>query len=213
MRKSLMAAGIAGLILTCTPAQAASVIDATGDFLPGYIGPHQADLDVTAFSVGYDSANSRFLLSATMAGPIDLNLGGFYVIGVNTGPAVAPGPFAGIGQPNVIFNTVIILRKTGASTANGNPVTPFFNGATVSVVVPLSLLPAAANGFTPMDFGFNIWPRSGAGGVNVISDFAPENANLTAVPEPASWALLLAGFGAAGAALRSRRRMTTLRYA
>lgn len=35
---------------------------------------------------------------------------------------------------------------------------------------------------------------------------ALDNVSVTAVPEPASWALMIAGFGLAGAALRSRRR-------
>jgi hypothetical protein len=38
---------------------------------------------------------------------------------------------------------------------------------------------------------------------------ALDNISLTSassVPEPASWALVLVGFGAAGAAIRSRRR-------
>lgn len=211
MRNLLLGAGIAGLFLAAAPAQAITVVDPTGDFLLSYTGPAQADLDVTSFSAHYDPGNARFLLSATMAGTIDLNTGGFYVIGVNTGSA-GPSPFAGIGQPNVIFNTTVQLRKTGNSTANGNVITAMFEGNRVSAFVPLAFLPAASNGFTPFDFGFNIWPRSGAGGTNVISDFSPENANLTAVPEPASWAMLLMGFGAAGAMLRARRR-TTLRYA
>jgi len=41
----------------------------------------------------------------------------------------------------------------------------------------------------------------------VIADFAPNNATITAgaVPEPATWALLIAGFGGIGAAQRRRR--------
>ncbi|MBT2186736.1 PEP-CTERM sorting domain-containing protein [Sphingobium sp. H33] len=144
-----------------------------------------------------------FQLSSTMAGTIDLGAPGFYIIGVNTGSA-GPSPFAGIGQPNVIFNTVIRINKVGASTVNGHNLTPSFAGDTFDVWVPLSFLPAAANGFTPIDYGFNIWPRSGAGGTEVISDFAPNNANLTAVPEPASWALMIGGLALAGGMMRRR---------
>jgi len=34
-----------------------------------------------------------------------------------------------------------------------------------------------------------------------------------AVPEPATWGLMLAGFGVVGAGLRSRRRSTTVAFA
>lgn len=34
-----------------------------------------------------------------------------------------------------------------------------------------------------------------------------QNMSITAVPEPGSWALMISGFGLAGAALRSRRRV------
>jgi hypothetical protein len=45
--------------------------------------------------------------------------------------------------------------------------------------------------------------------LNIHSSFAPGGeirGFLTSVPEPATWALMLAGFGLAGAGLRSRRR-------
>jgi hypothetical protein len=42
---------------------------------------------------------------------------------------------------------------------------------------------------------------AGDGGVNVASSFI-------SVPEPASWALMISGFGLAGAHLRGRRRRT-----
>ena len=48
---------------------------------------------------------------------------------------------------------------------------------------------------------------------NVHSTFAPGGeirGQLAAVPEPASWAMLITGFGVAGVALRRRRRRTTV---
>ncbi|MBS0478803.1 MAG: PEPxxWA-CTERM sorting domain-containing protein [Proteobacteria bacterium] len=38
-------------------------------------------------------------------------------------------------------------------------------------------------------------------------------ANLTAVPEPATWGLMLLGFGAMGGMLRTRRRAPRVRFA
>ena len=44
------------------------------------------------------------------------------------------------------------------------------------------------------------------------NDFAVDNISITAVPEPTTWGLMILGFGAAGAALRtSRRRMALVR--
>ena len=69
--------------------------------------------------------------------------------------------------------------------------------------MPLSFLPST--GFTnPYDYAFNLWPRSGT---NQISDFAPNNSDLVAVPEPGVWALMVVGVGMMGATLRRRRAL------
>jgi hypothetical protein len=185
-------------------AHATTVTDPTGDFIASYTGPHQADLDVVSFSVTYDDAAQAFSVKSTMAGAIDASLPGFYAIGVNTGTGA--GPFASIGQPNVLFNKVISVQKSGAAAISGVAVPggAQISGDTLSFIVPLSMLPTT--GFSPKFYGWNIWPRSGTvGGNAVISDFAPENATVASVPEPASWALMLGGFGLVGSALRRRR--------
>jgi|GEM_PF-6367282 len=56
-----------------------------------------------------------------------------------------------------------------------------------------------ANGFTPPAHGNGVNDTYGYFVLTVTTDVAP-------VPEPASWALMIAGFGLAGATLRSRRR-------
>jgi hypothetical protein len=205
MRKSLSIMAAAAGLLLASGAIAGSVTDPVGDFAGGYIGPHQADLDVTSFSVSYDSGTSSFLLQSTMAGAIDPTLPGFYAIGVNTG--TGPNSFASIGLGGVRFNQVIAVQKAGTAIVSGNSLPAgsiSIVGDLLSVVVPLSLLPST--GFTPDFYGFNIWPRSGAGGTEVISDFAPDNATVSSsVPEPATWSMMLLGFGALGATLRHRR--------
>ncbi|WP_010544074.1 PEPxxWA-CTERM sorting domain-containing protein [Sphingomonas elodea] len=215
MRTLLSAAALTSLVLAApalAQTQTQTVTDATGDFLSGYTGPKLADLDVTSFSVSYDSAAQLFTLGTTFAGAITPGTPGFYVYGVNTG-AGAIRPFGGIGQGNVIFDQAIVVQKNGTGTIGGTALDSNWiaiAGNILTVKVPLSLLPST--GFAPERYGFNLWPRSGGGNAG-ISDFAPENATLAAaVPEPATWGMLVIGAGLAGGALRYRRRRTTLAF-
>jgi hypothetical protein len=199
----LLAALPLSIIAAPVSAQA-TVFDPVGDFLASYAFDHDPDLDVTSFSVSFNDATDMFLLGASLAGPVDLSEEGFYVIGVNTGTGTID-PFDDIGQGNVTFNQVIVLQKDGSVNLG----TATLVGNVFTISVPLSLLPTT--GADPQAYGFNLWPRYGAGlgGNDQISDFAPNNALLTVngvVPEPATWMTMLLGFGVAGAALRFRRR-------
>jgi len=204
--------GVAALSLaTAAQAQSSSVIDPMGDFLASYTGPHEADLDVTSLSVSYNPGTMNFLIQSTFAGAVDPSLPGFYVIGANTGSGT--GPFGSIGAPDVKFNQVILVQKNGTATIGGIPLdagSVTIGGNALSLIVPLSLLPST--GFNPGRYGFSIWPRSGTvGGLATISDFAPDNSTLAAVPEPAAWSLMVGGFGIVGGAMRRRR--PSLRFA
>ena len=201
MRKILLCAG-AVLALAAGSAKAALIGDPTGDFLPSFIGPNDADLDVTSFSVSFDDPTDTFTLRATLAGDVDPSRAGLYVIGVNTGTGVIQ-PFGGIGAPNVIFNQALVIQKTGAGVVSGHAFTASILGNTIAALIPLSFLPST--GFAARDYGFNIWPRIALGNNNQIADFAPNNATLAAVPEPAAWGLMIGGFSLAGGALRRRR--------
>ena len=201
MRNALLAAGAVLALAAAAPAHATAIVDPTGDFLPSFIGPNDADLDVTAFSVTFDDVAMAFNFNATLAGDIDPSRAGLYVIGANTGTGTIR-PFAGIGAPNVIFNHAIVVQKTGVAGVSGNPLTAVIDGNSFSVVVPLAFLPST--GFAPERYGFNLWPRVGFGANNQISDFAPDNGNIATIPEPSTWAFLILGFGAVGAALRRR---------
>ncbi len=67
---------------------------------------------------------------------------------------------------------------------------------------------ASAAGLNVVDFDLNGVPTTLAGIVR-ISD----GGFTGSVPEPASWALMLTGFGLVGAAMRRRRRALSVRYA
>jgi hypothetical protein len=197
-------------IAIATPAAAQSVSDPVGDFLPSYNGPDTGEFDVTSFTALFDPSADLFRLSATLAGAIDPETDGYYIIGVNTG-AGAIAPFASIGQPNVTFDQVIVVGGEGEAFIGSTDLTFDIGGNAFTVWVPLSLLPST--GADPLDYGFNLWPRTEIetpGNLEHISDFAPNNALLkaTAVPEPVTWLTMLLGFGLTGTALRFRRSRT-----
>jgi hypothetical protein len=199
LRKTLLAAG-ALFALNCGAAHAAVVIDNKMDWAVGYTGPFDAELDVVRFSAHYDSSASAFHLVGTLAGAINTATPGIYVIGANTGSGLNH-PFAPQGAPDVKFNQVIVLQKNGTGAVSGHPLTSTIAGDTISVWVPLSFLPTT--GAAPVNYSFNLWPRNGLG---QISDFAPDNSMLSAVPEPATWATVIFGFALLGGVARSRRR-------
>ena len=69
----------------------------------------------------------------------------------------------------------------------------------------------AVSAFYAHDGGWNDF--NGANQVAYVVEYslAPPGPGTTGVPEPASWALMILGFGGAGAALRKRRRVVIAR--
>ena len=185
-------------------ATAGFITDPTGDFRPTFIGPHNGDLDVTSVDVRLE--DSRFFLTATLAGAIGTTPGALYVWGVNRGAGTARfGAFA----PGVLFDTVVLVRGDGTGSVGATNISSgiFINGDTITTRVDASLLPS--KGFTPADYTFNLWPRLGVGNNNQISDFAPDNSNVdaTVVPEPSTIAAAALGLlGGASLLLRRRHR-------
>jgi len=198
-------------LIVSSSAVAATVSDPTGDFLPSFVGTASPDLDVTSFSVSLDPGATNFTLGAVLAGDISTAVPGFYVIGVNTGHG-ANAPFGAIGEPNVTFDQVIVVQKNGTATLGANTFPVSMVGNEFILNVPTSLLLSTGASFA--NYGFNIWPRFGTTvtGNSQISDFAPNNALLSAngviaaVPEPSSWLMMLLGFGLVGGMMRIRRQ-------
>jgi hypothetical protein len=198
--------------------------------LQTFVGTAGEDLDVRGASAFYDSGN--VFLTAQMGADIGTTAGGFYVWGVDTGSPIdffkaehdsplfadasgvkSPDPLVGVG---VNFDTFIVLHTDGTGSIN------YFSpdhqaqslaagaisitGDTISVVIPQTLL-FATNGDDISHFGFNIWPRNGGFRNDQVTDFAPDSSNFqaTAVPEPATWAMMILGVGGIGSILRRRR--------
>jgi hypothetical protein len=123
---------------------------------------------------------------------------------------VAPAPGAG-----VLFDATIVLRPDGTGTvtelgAGGRvsvlaPGSVTISGSALSADVPLALL--ASTGSAAEDYGYTLWSRVASAGPGVLADFAPDASSTLAasVPEPTSWALMIGGLGAIGAATRRRK--------
>jgi hypothetical protein len=204
-----------GLATVPLAAHAVGTPDPAGDFLTTFSGStSSADLDVLSVSVTYNAATGNFVLSSTQAGPVGSTKtaggapAGIYVWGVNRGAGTA-GFGASLGLNGVLFDRTIQLRAdgTGGIGAVALPAgSVTISGNTISGVVSATLLPST--GFAFSDYTWNLWPRdSKFAGTASFSDFAPDNSNIltTAVPEPASLALMAAGVGALGWRLRQRR--------
>jgi hypothetical protein len=227
-RRRLMAAlsaAVAGIIVfAAMPTEAAPRSDTTGDFLATYDGPQAGDLDVT--SVDARRAGQTVTLTADLAGALGTTANAAYVWGINRGAGVEPFPnFNPPTGQGIFFDAYVILSADGSGTLTnlltGNAQaldasSISVNGSRISVNLDASLLPS--EGFAFGDYLYNFWPRFAPGGVvptnnRQISDFAPDDRSFAAgVPEPASWGMMIGGFGAIGGLMR-RRRTIALHFA
>ena len=214
-----------------TPAAATGFIDdATGDFLPTFVGAQIDELDIRYAGAFYLGGAFHLMSAYSFDNPSELPLQvtPLYVWGVDRGAGqerlVNGSPSVGAG---VVFDALVVLSKNqndeffGSVTTfgPGGPVTTNIDADTSGVgdsiigYVSESLLPST--GFAYADYRFNLWTRDGLGNAH-IADFALDGGMFgaedlsTPVPEPAAWALMIAGFGVAGATLRRRRGLAAL---
>jgi hypothetical protein len=223
MCRLLLLAGAMGALSGVARADSfgATISDDPSDFLANVT--NLADLDFTNMTVSYDASLRQFTVGATVNGPFGAvpGEGGRYVLGIDTGAGKIQ-PFA--GQPCVTFDQTFIISQNGSvNDPTGNVIAKFTSDPAdrdfeFDVVIPLASLKPSLQGVAPQDFGFNFWSQQGAAHAN--TDFAPNNSMISAdgtffsgqakvstgaVPEPASWALMITGIGLAGATLRLRR--------
>ena len=214
MARQLVLAALA--MAAASAVQAQGITDATGDFLTTYVGPKNGDVDVTSAFAGYDPSSNRFSFSGTFASAVGTTPGAFYVFGLDRGAGtarfVAGTPSVGQG---VLFDAVVFLRpdstarvirfvgttNTFTELAAG---TATITGNTISGSIDGSLLPST--GLTSANYTWNLWPRTG-GTNDTIADFAPDrnNVQVSAVPEPETYALFAAGLGLLGLVKRRRK--------
>ena len=143
----------------------------------------------------------------------------FYVWGIDRGAGTEK--FNTGANPigaGVKFDTVVIFRLDGTRrgrAARRWPTTSRGAATRSRAACPTRCCPRKGLAFE--DYTWNLWPRDGTvTGNAAISDFAPDasNAGVTAVPEPASLALLGAGLALiAGRGAPSPRALTRSRAA
>jgi hypothetical protein len=169
------------------------------------------------------------VVAAAVVGPTDAAVYDFaYLYSFMGEPFVLAGRLEGALQPD--NNRVVVSAILGIPTVNGVPVLPLtfvqsfdenILGVAADPTVSLdgSLMDMIActdgvcvDGFlfstNAAIFGVPVFVSGPAFG-NISDVFVPDNWSMSLVPEPGSWALLVAGFGIMGVAARRRRAIPT----
>ena len=227
-----VAAAVATLALAATPTQAATSWDAVADFsstqATGVNGVWSYGWDDGNGFQAFDSNSACFPGLSCWQSPganfayetpvVAANLTGVTnTYATITHPADVLNLHPGASQPDMSLYDIDAIVRFTAPTAGTYKYSGFFqvldrspSGVSIhagGAVVPLSLIlldKTNFNGSATLAAGETIDFRVNRAGV-IWNDSTGLAATVTAVPEPATWAMMIAGFGLAGAALRRRR--------
>ena len=204
--KTMVRAALLGAVMIAAPAQAVVVVSGTGELSssdPTQVGRVFRDAipstwdDPKAFpgTLGgtfvYDLINATISFNATQ----DI----YYEIFFSTTNTTVSQPFAVAYEDS--FNPLDISQNYIGDSGSSADVTGVEASFQVMVSAGGSLLvnfSEVSNGSLPTLYNYRIEAFSDA---NRGEDFGPTGV----VPEPASWAMMIAGFGLVGGAMRRRR--------
>ena len=217
MNRTFVQVAAAALALGSVSADA-QVTDPAGDFLSTYTGPQNGDLDALSLSVTF--TQSGVTLTSTVNGAIGSTIGSAFIWGIDRGSGtdrlITSGPPA-VGPADLLLDAVVRLESGGGGrvmtfptvgapiTTLLDPSTIFISGSTISTTIPFDVL--FSTGFAPEDYTYSFWTRSELGSQAFIADLAPDGQSFTAtaVPEPATWAMMIFGFAVLGGSFRIAR--------
>ena len=205
LRMTLAATVAAIATLAAAGAQAGTLYSFAGP-----TGELPTDISITkSFSGAAGAAQVAF----TLDGYASLDGQNFYeddfTLSLNSTPILSGTFNLGGGGANVVF-----FAPVGASVNNisGNGMAVTFAGGKVLISTPLNLLA----GLNSLTFNYTALPRYAHAGFQGTGDEGWGLRDIVVtqasggVPEPASWALMLTGFGGLGAVLRRSRRQAAL---
>ncbi|MFS0771908.1 PEPxxWA-CTERM sorting domain-containing protein [Sphingomonas sp. 1P08PE] len=230
---ALTAAGILAAIAVAAPASAITVVSTRDAFDVPVTGPSSTVFTFNSGNTATEISNLQgagFTLAAT--GPNPAPAGGNFGVRTGSNPNMWSVPTPGDNSPYAsvqanssvsIFNrsksydlislyvgSVDSYNSISLLTTTGSVIRTYTGTELLSFATPAG----TPNGQAAYRVTFTRQAGDAAfGGLRVAStEFnAAEFDNLVfAVPEPSTWALMLAGFGMVGFAMRSRRRTTTV---
>jgi hypothetical protein len=103
---------VSTVLLVANVAIAVPFVDPAGDFIPSFVGPRNADLDVLTSEVTLQG--SQFVFSTRLAGSVGITSGSLYVLGLDRGEGTSRFP---VIAPGVLFDEVLAVTGGGVATA------------------------------------------------------------------------------------------------
>lgn len=215
-----LAGGALALALSASGAQAAGIVNGgfeEASISPWTVGPGGALSAINSFSAP-DGAKVALITfeayfdggSTSVSQTFEADADGLFDYAFRLGRAEAIGPFNDVG--------LSFAAKIDGTLLSG--ALPAFDGSGGNYPAFTQLLSSYAGStflaqgshtltfeFARTASGFGRSPYFLMDGVSVTAQASPDPGPGTAVPEPATWALMITGFGLAGASLRRRKAL------